>query len=76
MDKLLTMSTKEINRLEVMKQLEEKRKTQKEVAKILDLSERQIKRIWERYREKGAEGLNHWGIKPFGLRPVLKVVSL
>ena len=57
MDKLLTMSTKEINRLEVMKQLEEKRKTQKEAAKILDLSERQVKRLWKRYREKGAEGL-------------------
>ena len=57
MDKLLTMSTKEINRLEVMKQLQEKRKTQKVAAKILGLSERQVKRLWKRYREKGAEGL-------------------
>ncbi|OGN72967.1 MAG: hypothetical protein A2X25_10445 [Chloroflexi bacterium GWB2_49_20] len=57
MDKLLTMSTKEINRLEVMKLLQEKRKTQKVAAKNLGLSERQVKRLWKQYREKGAEGL-------------------
>lgn len=57
MDKLLLMSTQEINRLEVMRQLPDKRITQKEAAKILSLSERQVKRLWKRYREKGADGL-------------------
>jgi len=57
MDKLLTMSTKEISRLELMKQLEEKRITQRVAAKIMDLSERQVKRIWKRYRERGASGM-------------------
>ena len=45
MDKLLTMSEKEISRLEVMKLLQEKLKTQKEAGEILGLSERQIKRL-------------------------------
>ena len=35
MDKLLTMSTKELTRLEVMKRLEEKRVKQKEAAEML-----------------------------------------
>jgi transposase len=57
MDKLLTMSTKEISRLEVMGQLQEKRITQKVAATVLGISERQGKRLWKRYREKGANGL-------------------
>jgi transposase len=54
---LLTMSTKELSRVEVMGRLQEKRMTQKEAAKILGVSERQVKRLWKRYREKGASGL-------------------
>jgi transposase len=51
------MSRKEISRLEVMKLIETKQKTQKEAGGILGISERQIKRLWKRYREEGAEGL-------------------
>ena len=54
---LLTMSTKELSRVEVMGRLEEKRLTQKEAAKILGISERQVKRLRKQYREKGASGL-------------------
>ena len=54
---LLTMSTKELSRVEVIGRLQEKRLTQKEAAKILGVSERQVKRLWTRYREKGASGL-------------------
>ena len=57
MDKLLTMSKEEISRLEVMKLIQGKLKTQKEAGGILGISERQIKRLWRRYREEGAEGL-------------------
>lgn len=57
MDKLLAMSTKEISRLKVMGQLQEKRITQKVAAKVIGISERQVKRLWKRYREKGASGL-------------------
>jgi len=54
---LLTMSTKELSRLEVMGRIQEKRMTQKEATKIIGVSERQVKRLWKRYREKGASGL-------------------
>lgn len=57
MDKLLTMSEKELKRLEVMKRLEEKRIRQPEAANQLGISIRQVKRLLKTYREKGAEGL-------------------
>jgi transposase len=57
MDKLLTMSEKEINRLEVIQRVEEKRLLQKEAAEMLGVSERQIRRLVRRYRSAGAKGL-------------------
>lgn len=57
MDKLLTMSEKELTRLEVMKRLEEKRMRQREAADRLGISVRHVKRLLRAYREKGAEGL-------------------
>lgn len=57
MDKLLTMSQKELNRLEIMQRIKEKRLTQKEAARILGLSVRQVKRLYRAYRQQGAGGL-------------------
>jgi transposase len=57
MDKLLEMSAKELNRLEVMQRLSEKRMSQKEAGAILHLSTRQIKRLLKAYCRKGAAGL-------------------
>lgn len=57
MDKLLEMSAKELNRLEVMQRLSKKQMGQKEAGKILDLSTRQIKRLLRAYRATGAAGL-------------------
>ena len=57
MDKLLTMSTKELTRLEVMKRLEEKRVKQKEAAETLGISERHIRRLLRAYRQDGERGL-------------------
>ena len=54
---LLTMSKKEINRLEVMQRLDEKRMKQKAAAEQLGISERQVKRLLRRYRQAGASGL-------------------
>jgi len=51
------MSAKEITRLEVMQRLKDKRLTQKEAARLLGLSTRQIKRLWRAYRKHGAQGL-------------------
>lgn len=57
MDKILTMSTKELSRLEVMQRLKDKRLLQKEAAVILDISIRQVKRLWQEYQKQGAKGL-------------------
>ena len=57
MDQLLTMSAKELSRLEVMQKLSEKRMSQKEAGTILHLSTRQIKRLLKVYRKRGAAGL-------------------
>jgi transposase len=51
------MSTKEVNRLEVMQRLDKKRMKQKTAAEVLGVSERQVKRLLRRYREQGAKGL-------------------
>ena len=57
MDKILSMSTKELSRLEVMQRLKDKRLIQKEAAVMLGLSIRQIKRLWQKYQKQGAKGL-------------------
>ncbi|HEY5157584.1 MAG TPA: ISNCY family transposase [Anaerolineales bacterium] len=51
------MNFKEMNRLEVMQKLAERGMNQKKAAKELGISPRQVKRLWKRYREKGAVGL-------------------
>ena len=53
----ITMSPKEISRLEVIQKLEAKRMKQQEAARILNLGVRQIKRLLKVYRKKGAAGL-------------------
>ena len=58
-DKQLTMSKKEIIRLEVMQRIKGQQITQKQAAEQLCISVRQVKRIWKTYQEKGAEGLVH-----------------
>jgi transposase len=57
MDKLITMSGKELTRLEVIKRVDEKRLAQKEGAEMLEISTRQIRRLLRRYRQTGASGL-------------------
>lgn len=57
MDQILHMSSKELSRLEKMQKLAEKRMRQKEAARILGLSVRQVKRLLRAYRDHGAQGL-------------------
>ena len=57
MDKLLTMSNQEITRLVAMQRIKDKRLTQEEVARMLNLSVRQIKRLFRAYKARGAKGL-------------------
>ena len=51
------MSTKELNRLEVMQRLQAGRLIQTEAASILNLGVRQVKRLLSAYRRYGAQGL-------------------
>lgn len=57
MDELLTMSKKELTRLEVLKRLEEKRMRQKEAAEILGVSTRHVRRLLRSYRKHKEKGL-------------------
>lgn len=54
---LLTMSLPELDRLTIMKQIEAKTIKQVEGAKLLKITNRQIKRLIRAYRELGAKGL-------------------
>jgi transposase len=54
---ILNMSTKELDRLEVMQRLDQKQMSQKEASEILHLCRRQIKRMLKAYRTHGAAGL-------------------
>ncbi len=51
------MSGKEVTRLEVMQRLKAKRMTEAEAGRELGISERQVKRLYRAYRERGAKGL-------------------
>jgi len=57
METLLSMSTKELSRLEVMQRLSKKQVSQKEAGEILNLGTRQIKRLLKKYRKQGTVGL-------------------
>jgi transposase len=57
MDEQLIMSNREITRLEAMQRIKDKRLTQKEAARMLSLSVRQIKRLYRAYKAQGARGL-------------------
>jgi len=54
---IIQMSTKEINRLEILEKVKTKQMTQRVAAEILKLSTRQVKRLVKAYREQGASGL-------------------
>jgi len=57
LDILLTMSKKEITRLEVLQRLQEKRLRQKQAAEMLGISERHVRRLLCAYRKDGENGL-------------------
>jgi len=53
----LLMSGRELERLEVVQRVEDRRLTQREASEILRVSERQVRRLCHAYREHGAAGL-------------------
>lgn len=54
---LITMSTKEIDRLEVVKRVLERRLTRVKAAALMSLNERQVRRMCAAYEAEGAFGL-------------------
>ena len=53
------LSGKELRRVEAMGRVKAKSLRLSEAAELLELSYRQVKRIWGRYRSSGAKGLQH-----------------
>ena len=53
------MSTRELRRAEVVERVKGETLRLVDAAKMLELSYRQAKRLWQRYREEGAKGLQH-----------------
>lgn len=56
---LVTMSNKELHRLPVIQAVVEKRLRRRDAASQLDLTERQVQRLMNRFRESGATGLTN-----------------
>lgn len=57
----VTMSAKELRRVHVLRQLREKRITQREAGAMLRLTDRQIRRLLGRVKAAGDQGLVHRG---------------
>jgi transposase len=53
------MSTRELRRAEVLGRVKGQTLRLVDAAKVLEVSYRQAKRLWQRYREEGAKGLQH-----------------
>jgi transposase len=56
-DRVYTMSKKEITKTEIMSQLAKKHITQRMAAEHLGISVRQVKRLWKNYLNDGSEGI-------------------
>ncbi len=50
---LITMSDKEIQRLAVLQDVRDQRITQSQAAQLLHISERQIRRLLQKYKAQG-----------------------
>jgi len=53
----VTLSRKELDRLQMMTRIAEKRLTRKRAAELLGMSERQVRRLYASYKAHGAAGL-------------------
>ena len=56
-ERMYTMD--ELKRINIIQSVIDKKRTQKEAAKVLNLSERQIRKIVKRYKEEGPNGIKH-----------------
>ena len=56
------MSTRELERVEVMGRVAKEELKLMDAAAMLQLSYRQVKRLWRRYRQRGSQGLQHGNV--------------
>lgn len=59
MNEIITMSTKEASRISILEKLKAKHLKQGKAARILDISVRQVRRLFVQYRLGGAAALTH-----------------
>ncbi len=57
METLITMSAKELNRAEILGRVIDKRLSQVRAAELLSMTDRQVRRLLERYKLNGAAGI-------------------
>jgi hypothetical protein len=60
-DMLVSMSDKELKRLSVLQEICDQRITQSQAAQLLHISERQIRRLLQKYKAQGPAALAHAG---------------
>ena len=51
------MSTRELDRVQVLSRVAERRLSQREAARVLGVTDRQLRRLWVAYQRDGAAGL-------------------
>ena len=56
---IFTMNRRDLKRLHITRQILEKRITQREAGEMLELSERQIRRLVKRVEQEGDRGILH-----------------
>ncbi|MBA7528456.1 ISNCY family transposase ISLad2 [subsurface metagenome] len=56
---IITMSTQEVKRLNIVPKVLERQLTQVKAGEVLGISDRKVRRLAKRLREQGAEGLVH-----------------
>lgn len=59
MNGVITMSTKEANRIAILEKVQKKEMKQHRAATLLGLSVRQVRRLGKRYKKDGAKGIIH-----------------
>jgi len=59
MEEILTMSQKELYRIQILNEIEGRNLTNQEASEILGISERQIYRLKEKVEQEGIKGISH-----------------
>lgn len=59
MEGTVTMSAKEVGRIDIFERLMRKEMKQKQAARLLDISTRQVRTLFKRYKREGAAGIVH-----------------